>query len=92
MKRTVSSIAGTIVAILMLSSAAQAATLSCPNIDKIQQVFLNQHITYKDATPALEARTIEQYIKRLDSAKIYLLESDIAEIKKQMKGVFSKLA
>lgn len=62
--------------------------LTCPAVDKIEQVFLSQHITYKDVSPALEDRTIEQYIKRLDSAKIYLLTSDIAEIKKLMKGVF----
>lgn len=79
---------------LMVSFAAgtaQAATLTCPNLDKIEQVFLNQHVLYKDADAALEGRTMEQYIKRLDSAKIYLLESDIADIKKQLKGIFVQL-
>lgn len=70
---------------------AQAATLTCPNLDKIEQVFLTQHILYKNADAALEQRTIEQYVKRLDSAKIYLLESDVTDIKKQLKGVFASL-
>jgi carboxyl-terminal processing protease len=77
--------------VALSAGTAQAATLTCPNLDKIEQVFLNQHILYKDADAALEARTIEQYIKRLDSAKIYLLESDINDIKKQMKGIFAQL-
>jgi carboxyl-terminal processing protease len=70
---------------------AEAAILSCPNIDRIEQVFLNQHITYKDATDVVETRTIEQYLKRLDSAKIYLLESDVTEMKGKLKGLFGKL-
>jgi carboxyl-terminal processing protease len=72
-------------------SVSSAATLSCQNIDKIAQVFLNQHILHKDANEALEARVIEQYVKRLDSAKIYMLESDVAQIKKDMKGIFGQL-
>lgn len=74
-----------------IATGAQAATLSCPAIDKIGQVFLNQHITFKDSTDSIENRTVDQYIKRLDSAKIYLTDADIATIKKQMKGVFTKL-
>lgn len=78
-------------AVTFTSTVTQAATLTCPNLDKIEQVFLNQHILYKDADAALEGRTVEQYIKRLDSAKIYLLESDIADVKKQLKGIFAQL-
>ena len=72
-------------------SPAQAATLSCPNLDRIEQVFLQQHVIYRDATPLMEDRTIEQYVKRLDSAKIYLLQSDVTDIKKMMKNVFVQL-
>ncbi|MEK7358283.1 MAG: tail-specific protease, partial [Bdellovibrionota bacterium] len=76
---------------LLVAPQAHAATLACPALDKIEQVFLNSHISFKEATPDLEARTISQYIKRLDSAKIYLTEADVADITKQMKGVFAKL-
>jgi len=73
------------------SSIASAATLTCPNIDKIEQVFLSQHIVYGKFTPELEAHTIDQYVKRLDSAKLYLLQGDLETIKHKMKGVFSQL-
>jgi carboxyl-terminal processing protease len=74
-----------------LATGAEAATLACPALDKIEQVFLNSHITYKEPSSELESRTISQYIKRLDSAKIYLTDADVADITKQMKGVFGKL-
>ena len=78
-------------ALFMTPATSSAAVLTCPNIDKIAQVFLAQHIVYKDPTDALEDRTIEQYTKRLDGAKIYLIDSDVAEIKKDLKGVFAAL-
>lgn len=89
-------LAGLISTLVIASSLygphAQAMTiLTCPSIDKIQQVFLNQHISFKEASEALEARTIDQYIKRLDGAKIYLLESDIEAVKGRMKSLFAKL-
>ena len=77
--------------LLMSSHAHGAAVLSCPNIDKIQQVFLNQHINFKDSSDTVEARAVDQYIKRLDGSKIYLLEEDIGQIKKDMTGLFEQL-
>ena len=73
------------------NAAPQTPLLNCRNIDKIQKVFLSQHINFKDASPEVEARTIDQYTKRLDAAKIYLLDSDIAQVKKDMKGLFAQL-
>lgn len=65
--------------------------LVCHNIDKIQRVFLSQHIKFKEGTPEVEGRTVEQYIKHLDPAKIYLLDGDVAEIKKIMTGFFAAI-
>jgi carboxyl-terminal processing protease len=67
------------------------AVLTCPNIDKIQQIFLAQHILYKEPTTDIENHTVEQYLKRQDSAKLYLMESDVADIKNMMRGIFHKL-
>jgi carboxyl-terminal processing protease len=68
-----------------------ASVIACRNIDKIQKLFLSQHVKFKDASAEIEARTVDQYIKRMDAAKIYLLESDIAQIKKDMKDIFGQL-
>lgn len=53
--------------------------------------FLDNHVIFKEYTPNLEKRVIDQYIKRLDGAKIYLLESDVIAIKAKLKDVYSKI-
>lgn len=77
------------------NSVAQASMsstlLSCKNIDKIQRVFFSQHVKYHEPGADIETRTIDQYIKRIDSAKLYLLESDVADVKKELKGIFTQL-
>ncbi len=95
LSKTVSGIAFSIVLFSGLPNTADAATsrpvLNCQTLDKIERLFLSQHILYKDFTPELEARTINQYIKQLDPAKLYLYASDVEEIKKDMKGIFDRL-
>lgn len=74
------------------ATAAPAGTvLSCQTLDKIQRLFLSQHIQYREPNAELESRTIKQYIKQLDPAKLYLYESDVADITKEMKGIFDRL-
>ena len=66
-------------------------SLDCNWVDPIQSAFLANHLTYKNKDTALEARVIEQYIKRQDAAKIYLLQEDIDKIKSSMKNLFTAL-
>ncbi|MEK6627783.1 MAG: S41 family peptidase [Bdellovibrionota bacterium] len=62
--------------------------LDCNWVDPIQTGFLQNHLIVKQKDKELQARVVDQYIKRQDSAKIYLLEDDIAKIKIMMKNVF----
>ena len=39
----------------------------------------------------LEKRTVEQYVKKLDPFKLYLLKSDHQKIKGMMSGIFKKV-
>lgn len=82
-----------IASVLLISSLASAqASLDCVWVDPIQTGFLQNHLVFKKKDAELQNRVIEQYIKRQDGSKIYLLESDIADIKKIMKDVFEKVA
>lgn len=95
MKSTLSLILG----LLLLSGVASATTatklaepgLSCKYLDIIEQGFLNNHISYRERDNALEKRVIEQYIKRLDPTKMYLLQADVDQITKAMSGAFNKV-
>ncbi len=64
--------------------------LECRYIYPIEQGFLANHVKYSNLDKELETRVYDQYLKRIDSAKIYLIQSDVEEIKKIMTGQFKK--
>lgn len=75
----------------LAQQAPQSLELGCPHLYPIQMKYLEKHINYAKETPNLESRTIDQFIKRMDGSKLYLVESDEKEIKKMMSGVFEKV-
>jgi carboxyl-terminal processing protease len=72
------------------SQAADDSDLQCKYLYAIEQGFLAQHVKYspKDRDAALQGRVVEQYIKRLDPTKIYLLQSDVESAKKTLANIF----
>ena len=65
--------------------------LSCQQIYQIQKRFLTHHILYTKMTPVLRDRVLNQFIQNLDREKIYFLQSDIVNIKRKNKRLFSSL-
>lgn len=74
------------------SSMPQSLKLSCVHLYPIQKKYLDRHINYSELDKTLEKHSVEQFIKRLDPSKIYLLEKDVTKIKKSMNQIFKKLA
>lgn len=70
---------------------AEALELGCVHIYPVQMKYLEKHVNFSKMTPNLEARTVEQFIKRLDSSKLYLLDKDVKDIEKMMTGIFDKI-
>ena len=70
---------------------ASAATLACPFLYPIITAMLQEHIIHNAVNTNLEHKTVEQYIKFLDGAKIYFLESDVNKIKGLLKGIYKNL-
>lgn len=71
-------------------TSAPTIELSCAHLYPIKMKYLEKHVNFADLSSNLEARSIDQFIKRLDPSKLYLLESDVKTIQKQMAGVFNK--
>jgi carboxyl-terminal processing protease len=65
--------------------------LSCKNVKDLQQAYMLSHILYNDLNEELENRTIDRYIKTLDSTKILFTKADVETLKKTMKGLFADL-
>lgn len=69
---------------------SQALELGCVHLYPVQMKYLEKHVNYSKLNKELERRTIEQFIKRLDGSKLYLLDKDAKDIEKMMTGIFDK--
>ena len=89
---------------LFFSVCGYAVDLKCSYLQDIQEKYLNLHISFsnfdrkkkkqkefKQKMTQLEMRVKEQFIKSLDSEKLYFTQSDINNIKKQLKNIFKKI-
>ena len=68
-----------------------AFSLVCSDIYNIQSKFLKNHILFSRHTKEMEQRSLDQFIKNLDPEKIYFLQTDINQIKRKNKKLFSHL-
>lgn len=73
------------------SFAVDGKDLQCRFLFAIETGFLSQHVLYEKMDDALQTKVIDQYIKKLDPTKIYLLQSDVQKIKTGMAKVFDRL-
>ncbi|HEY8270153.1 MAG TPA: S41 family peptidase, partial [Pseudobdellovibrionaceae bacterium] len=73
-----------------LSYAQSKDDLECRYMSAIEGGFLANHIHYANRDVELANHTIEQYIKRIDPSKVYLLSTDVDQIKGWMAGLFDK--
>lgn len=71
--------------------SSQQPALECKYLPTIEQAFISQHVKVSSADEAFQGRLIEQYIKRLDPTKIYLLQSDVDQVKKMMSSVLTQV-
>lgn len=71
-------------------SSKSKSRIECRYLSIIEGGFLNYHVKYSKRDKELEGQVIDQYIKRLDSSKIYLTQEDVEKVKQQMSGLFEK--
>lgn len=81
-----------IVGLVLVHSQAFAGNLTCQYVRPIVETMLGQHLLHNQFNTNLQNRTVDQYIKSLDSAKLYFLKSDVETIKKTMGDMYGLLA
>lgn len=69
---------------------SQTFELSCAHLYAVQSKYLEKHVNFSKLSKDLERRTIEQFVKRLDGSKLYLLDKDVKDIERTMNNVFEK--
>ena len=77
--------------LLLLPSPAAAKQLTCKAIPQLAREFLKSHVEKNRLSDESEARAIELYVKRLDSSRSLFLESEAAEARKSLAGVFEQM-
>ena len=70
---------------------AMARPLQCADLPQLFQYYLHNHYAFHKMTDTIRTRTVEQFIKLLDPSKTYLLEADVATMKKQLANVFVEM-
>lgn len=64
--------------------------MACKYIPTIEQGFLTYHIKASQRDTDLEARVIDQYLKRVDPSKIYFTQVEANKVRALMQNVFEK--
>jgi carboxyl-terminal processing protease len=78
-------------ALLLVGVAPARAELGCGQIPDLVRAFLRHHVSQSTLDPELERRTIETYLRRLDSTRTLLTEPERAALESSLTGVFEQI-
>ncbi len=82
-----------VLATLLLFWGGGLQAISCKDVDRIMTLFFKNHLSVHEHSPQLTERAVENFIKALDPGKVYLLESDVAELhKKHLPNLMDRIA
>ena len=66
--------------------------LSCKHLPRLFSTFLQKHIIYHHLNDELRARTINNYVKRLDPSKTLYLPEEVDALKKENADLKERIA
>src|SRR5262245_3204791 len=75
----------------VVPSSPAAAELDCPSIGQLAREFLKHHVVQSALGTDLEQRAIESYLRRLDTSRSLMLDSEVGELRAKLAGVFENL-
>ncbi len=74
----------------LTANMSKNQVMDCKVVPDIETLFLISHIKYSKKDTDLQNKVIDQYLKRLDPTKIYMIESDVTELKAKLANLFQK--
>lgn len=77
---------------LFLFCAPAKAQLECTSLPQLAREYLRNHVSEKRLTDDLERRTIDTYLRRIDSSRSAFLAEELESERTGFKGVFEKMA
>lgn len=77
--------------ILSSGPKQESLGLDCVYLSSIEQIYLSQHVKISIRDKNLQDHVIDQYIKKLDPTKVYLLSTDVDDIRNKLGNIFDNL-
>jgi carboxyl-terminal processing protease len=77
--------------ILLLPFTLTAENLICSRLPMLMENFQANHYAMQSMTEEIKMHAVDQMIKRLDSSKTLLYESDLERLKPLLQGVFASV-
>jgi carboxyl-terminal processing protease len=74
----------------VVPGAAVARPLQCGDLSDLFKYYLRHHYQHGKMTDAIRTRTVDQFIKLLDPAKVYFLDGDVTVLRKDLGNVFGE--
>lgn len=87
-RRYLTSLLAILALILSVSANAAGPALQCLYLPKLVDLFLKNHYQYETLTDDLKNHTTEQFIRRIDTLKTFLLQEDVVRFRKELPAVF----
>ena len=80
-----------ILAAAILLAGPARAELRCDMIPNLMRGYYQNHVRFNERSDEIERRTIETYVRRLDSSRTLLLASEEAAMRASLRGIFDDL-
>jgi len=75
----------------LLAASPARASLDCQTLPDLFRAYFLHHVSARNLSEEVKIKTVDQYIKILDSGKTMLLEADVATMRAQLMGVFETM-
>ena len=81
----------TLVVLSIVGRAPPSEYLACSDLSPLIVQMTETHYARRTVAPLAEQRSVHQFIKSLDPAKMLLLQSDVATLEKDLPKVFQRM-
>jgi carboxyl-terminal processing protease len=77
--------------LMLLPGCSRAENLTCNYLPGIMRDFLDNHYAMKSLDDAIATHTVDQMIKRLDTTKTLLYQSDVDKLRQDLQNMFGTI-
>ncbi len=77
--------------LVVLSTALANATPACRDLPELTRLLLRKHVQHRSITPELRDRTVQNFLRRLDSQRVLFLDAQAQVLERDLRNVFHEI-